>query len=809
MNDRYICIHGHFYQPPRENPWLEAVEVEDSAAPYHDWNARVTAECYGPNATARILDEAGKIATITNNYAGISFDFGASLLDWLETQAPDVYRAVLQADEVSRERFGGHGSALALAYNHMILPLANRRDKYTQIFWAVVDFRHRFGRCPEGMWLPETAVDLESLEIMAELGLRFTILSPRQAAKVRPLKSRHWTEVVHGNLDPTRAYRLRLPSGRHLALFFYDGPISHAVAFENLLQNGERFARRLMDGFRADRHSPQLVHVATDGETYGHHQRHGDMALAYALNTITANGWAELTNYGQFLEKHPPAWEVVIHPNSSWSCPHGVERWRSDCGCRTGRFPHWHQRWRRPLREALDWLRDSLAPVFEAEMGRCLQDPWQARNDYIRILLDRSDQSLDAFFRLHATAPRHQCDRIRLLKLLEMQRHAMRMYTSCGWFFDDISGIEAVQVLQYAGRVLQIADDVLGKSLEPDFMEQLARANSNLPMFGDARRIYARFVRPAMVDLKKVAAHYAISSLFEDYPEQTAVYAFTARRLDYQSAEAGKARLAVGRVAITARISRESAQFYFGLLHLGDHNIVCGTSATYEADRYQRLWTELLDLFKSADMPNILKLIDSHFHGAPYSIKSLFRDKQRGIVDRIMDATVKDLISVYRHMYAPNVPLLRFLKDSGSHPPRALYSAAELVLNHDLYQEFGRDPLDFETIRFLLDEADLTDISLDIATLEFTLRNNLEGLAQMFGKQPEVPELLDNLTASIAFVEDLPIDVNLRRIQDICFDLIERVYRPKCRDAARGDNQAARWIQGFRQLGEKLRLRVE
>jgi alpha-amylase/alpha-mannosidase (GH57 family) len=809
MTDRYICIHGHFYQPPRENPWLEAVEVQDSAAPYHDWNARVTAECYAPNATSRILDESGNIVQITNNYAGISFNFGPVLLAWLQTQAADVYQAIIQADEISRTRFEGHGSALALPYNHMILPLAHRRDKVTQIHWAMVDFEHRFGRPPEGMWLPETAVDLETLDIMAELGIRFTILGPRQAARVRPLNRKQWIDVVDGNLDPTRAYRLNLPSGRHLALFFYDGPISHAVAFESLLQNGERFARRLMDGFRSDRQSAQLVHIATDGETYGHHQHHGDMALAYALDTIETNDWARLTNYGQFLERHPPAWEVVIHANTSWSCPHGIERWQSNCGCRSGRSPHWHQEWRKPLRLALDWLRDFVAPAYEAELGAHLKDPWEARNDYIRIILDRSDQAVASFFHRHAKAPLENGDRVRLLKLLEMQRYAMMMYTSCGWFFDDLSRIETVQIMQYAGRAMQIAGDLFGKALELRFMEQLAQAKSNLPMFGDGRRIFEKLVRPAMVDLEKVVAHFAISSLFEDYPQRASIYSFDVRKHDHQWAEAGKAKLAMGHVTIASRISGESSSFHFGLLHLGDHNITCGISTDDDEDAYQDLWSELLDLFKAADFPSVLKLLDSRFQGAPYSLKSLFKDEQRQVLDLIMDATVSDLISVYRHIYAPNVPLMRFLKDSGSHPPKALASAAELVLNHDLYLEFGRDPLDIETIRFLLEEADLTDIPLDTDILEFTLRKNLEQRATRFGEHPEVFELLESLLVRVDLVGSLPFDVNLRKIQNICFALIDSAYHPRCRKAWDGDPQSESWVSGFRQLAEKLRIRVD
>ncbi|MCL6482072.1 MAG: DUF3536 domain-containing protein, partial [Firmicutes bacterium] len=374
--ERYICIHGHFYQPPRENPWLEAIEQQDSAYPYHDWNERITAECYAPNAASRILDSEGRIVRIVNNYARISFNFGPTLLAWMEQHAQETYRAVLEADRESRERFGGHGSALAQAYNHLIMPLANSRDKRTQIRWGIHDFVHRFGRRPEGMWLPETAVDLETLELMAEQGIRFTILEPGQARRVRPIGGRTWRDVAGGRIDPTTAYRLRLKSGHSICLFFYDGPIARAVAFEGLLARGENFANRLVSAFNDSRSWAQLVHIATDGETYGHHHLYGDMALAYALQYLEEHRLARLTNYGQYLELHPPTQEVEIFENTSWSCAHGVERWRSDCGCNTGGHPGWNQAWRAPLREALDWLRDTLAPRYEKHAGALLRDPW-------------------------------------------------------------------------------------------------------------------------------------------------------------------------------------------------------------------------------------------------------------------------------------------------------------------------------------------------------------------------------------------------------------------------------------------------
>ena len=416
----YLCIHGHFYQPPRENPWLEAIERQDSAYPYHDWNERITAECYAPNAVSRILDEKARIRELSNNYERISFNFGPTLLHWMQHHAPETYQAVLDADRRSVERFGGHGSAIAQVYNHMILPLANERDRRTQVIWGVRDFERRFGRKPEGMWLAETAADTASLEALAEQGIRYTILAPNQAARVRPLPAgvaaegagngaaepaagpgdadaapagadaapagaagedgaggatshgdRHgggeegWVDVSGSRVDPTRPYLCRLPSGREIVLFFYDGPISRAVAFEGLLRSGDRFAGRLADMFDDRRDWPQLGHIATDGETYGHHHRYGDMALARALRVIEKRLDIRLTNYGEYLALHPLVWEAQIIEATSWSCAHGVDRWRADCGCSTGGKPEWTQRWRAPLRAALDWLRDELAPLVK------------------------------------------------------------------------------------------------------------------------------------------------------------------------------------------------------------------------------------------------------------------------------------------------------------------------------------------------------------------------------------------------------------------------------------------------------------
>jgi len=504
----YACIHAHFYQPPRENPWLEEVEPEPSAAPYHDWNERITVECYGPNGAARVLDPEDRIRAIRNNYASLSFNFGPTLLAWMEQKAPRAYARVLEADRESLERFGGHGSALAQPYNHMIMPLATPRDRRTQVSWGIADFRRRFARNPEGMWLPETAVDLDTLEALAERGILFTILAPHQAGRVRAVGSDEWTEVGDGGPDTTVTYRQRLPSGRDIALFFYDGPVSRAVAFEKLLDDGEALAGTLMGMAHAggDERS-RLAHIATDGETYGHHHAHGDMALAVALGRLESDAGVRLTNYGQYLAENPPTHEVEIREGTSWSCAHGVERWRSDCGCSTGGESGWSQAWRAPLREALDRLSEDLSRFFETEGARLFADPWAARDAYIDVVLGGEDARSE--FLSSWCSAKDEADRRRALRLLEMQRNAMLSFTSCGWFFNDLAGIETRQILRYAARAVELAGSIGGVQVREPFLRRLAEARGNAPDAPDGRQILVAEWLSSRVEASDVAAAHA------------------------------------------------------------------------------------------------------------------------------------------------------------------------------------------------------------------------------------------------------------------------------------------------------------
>ncbi len=805
MPHRYVCIHGHFYQPPRENAWLEEIELQESAYPNHDWNERITDECYGPNARARVMDSDGWIVDIVSNYSRISFNVGPTLLAWMESRAPKVYQGVIDADRESMKRFGGHGSAMAQAYNHVIMPLCNDRDRTTQVLWGVKDFASRFGRAPEGMWLPETAANTATLETLAEHGVKFTVLAPRQAASVRPIEGGEWQNVA-GRVDPSMPYLCRLPSGKTITLFFYDGPISQGVAFEGLLHSSERLAGRLMDGFDDGRARPQLSHIATDGESYGHHHRHGDMALAAAIGRIEANPAIRLTNYAEFLSLHPPTHEAQIIENSSWSCVHGIERWKSDCGCHSGGNSGWHQRWRAPLRQALDWLRDTVTPLYEESAGQLLTDPWAARDAYISVVLDRSPESIGAFMKAHARGDLSGADRTRVLQLMELQRHAMLMYTSCGWFFDDISGIETVQVIQYAGRVVQLAREVLRADLEEEFLSRLAEAKGNVPSRADGRQVYLQCVKPAAIDLLRVGAHYAVSSLFEPYDETARVGCYEVKREEYMARSAGRARLCIGRAVITSSITLESETLSFGVVHMGEHVLNCGVRPYQGPEAFAELVRGAQEAFDRADFPEILRHMDRAFGSASYSIASLFRDEQHKVVRGILKPTLAQIDASFQQIYGQNAPLVRFLRTLNLPVPRRLQFSAGFVLNDGLRDALGSESPDLERIRALLDEANGQGVELEGRNLAFALEGPLERLIELVGLDSR-PESLKQLERMVRLADELPFEVNLWQVQDAYHRQMQAVRPVIAARAGERDEDAARWIEAFDALGTALKIR--
>lgn len=504
-----LCIHGHFYQPPREDPWLDEILPEGSAAPFLHWNERIVRESYSPLSCARRMDEQGRIEELVNCYEWMSFNVGPTLLGWLKRNVPKTYERIREADRASLERLG-HGNAMAQIQHHVIMPLAKERDKRAEVAWAVSDFQAHFGRDPEGMWLSEAAVDTPTLEVLAEAGVRFTVLAPSQARAVAGPGEEAFREVGEGDVDIREPHRVDLPSGRSMAVFFYNGPVSQSVAFENLLADGEVFWRRIVQSA-----SRGLLSLATDGETYGHHFHFGDMALAYVLaQARSGRDGVQLTNFAAYLAKNPPRRRVKLREPSSWSCVHGVERWRSDCGCTTGGHPGWTQQWREPLRRGLDGLKAELDEHFDAAGQEIFRDPDQALLGYGRVLagLEAKEDFARSRFREGLGGE----EIARGFALLSMQQWGLAMYASCAWFFDDLARLEPVNAMTFALRALELLRKTGGADVEARLREVLAQGASNDEAWGTGLDIWENEIVPRRETPASLAGQAVLRLVLED-----------------------------------------------------------------------------------------------------------------------------------------------------------------------------------------------------------------------------------------------------------------------------------------------------
>ncbi len=813
---RFICIHGHFYQPPRENPWLETVETQDSAAPYHDWNERVCAECYATNGAARIQNDKNQITRIVNNYTRISFNFGPTLLSWLKENAPRTHRMILDGERRSRRAFKGHSSAMAQVYNHIIMPLASKRDRITQIRWGIADYQNHYGALPEGMWLAETAADTESLELLAENGIKFTLLAPHQCKRIRPLKSptpeaeAEWTDTPGASVDTSRPYLMRFKSGASIAVYFYDGPASRAIAFEGLLNSGENFAARLKAGLKADSAQPQLEHVATDGESYGHHHKHGEMALAYAVGLLEKDKTVRLTNYGSYLAQFPPEFECEIVDDTSWSCAHGVERWRSNCGCSSGR-PGWNQEWRTPLRVGLDEMRDALAPLTEEVGAKLFHDVWAARDAYIKVILDRRPETTDKFFAVQQHHVLSEAERVRALELMEMQRHAQLMYTSCGWFFDDISGIETVQVIAYAARVLQLAQLIFGEkaaALEPAFLKRLAEAKSNVPAQGDGARIYNDKIRSMALGLEEVTAHYAISSVFSSFAEDTELFCYRVKRISYDIYTSGRGRLALGRAHIASSITGEQQSFSFAVLHFGDQNITAAVKAYVPEDaaEFEAFAQQASEQVQKADFPDVIRLLDGYYGHVDYSLTSLFTDEQRRIVQLILNSTLWDIETSLTNIYDDHASLLHYLAQAGLPKPPALTLAAGFAINAGLRRALEGDTIDIAMLRSFLQLAKADQVPLETANLSYIADQRMKRAMVELQLGAGSLEVLDRALQLARTLNEMPFDLNLWQAQNIWYEILRSSSYAL---TALDDENRPRWDKDFAELGGCLSIDTE
>ncbi|UWZ85461.1 DUF3536 domain-containing protein [Occallatibacter riparius] len=805
---RFVCIHGHFYQPPRENPWLEAVETQDSAAPYHDWNERICAECYATNGAARIVNVKNKITRIVNNYARISFNFGPTLLSWLQENAHRTYRMILDGEKRSRKNFKGHSSAMAQGYNHIIMPLANLRDRMTQIRWGIADYQFHYGIPPEGMWLAETAADTETLELLAAHGIKFTVLAPHQCKRIRSLKTTdsEWTDTPHASVDTTRPYRISFDNGLSMAVFFYDGPRSRAIAFEGLLNSGENFAARLKDGFK-DTPDAQLAHVATDGESYGHHHRHGEMALAYTLRLLEEDKNVKLINYGSFLAQFPPENECEIVDNTSWSCAHGIERWRSNCGCNGGK-PGWTQEWRTPLRKGLDDLRDALIPLTEREGNKLFNDVWAARDAYIGVVLDRTEETVEQFLREHRHHRLTADERVRALELMEMQRHTQLMYTSCAWFFDDISGIETVQIIAYAARVLQLAQCVFGNDaavLESAFLAHLAEAKSNDANAGDGAQLYHKKVASLQLGLEQVAAHYAISSIFSSFAEETDLYCYKVRRDSYDIHTSGRGRLALGRATISSIITGEQKSFSFAVLHFGDQNITAAVKPYSSADAtsFEAFKKEVAEQVLRADFPDVIRILDRYYGHVDYSLTSLFTDDQRRIVRVILNSTLWDIEKSLTSIYEDHASLLHYLSQAGLPKPPALALAAGFAVNAGLRRALDGDPIDLALMRSYLKLAKADGVQFETPTLSYLADQRMKLAMVELQMSSGSREMLDRAVTLVRALVELPFELNLWQAQNVWYEIM-RSSSYALTSLAPEDRPL--WDRDFAELGRLLNI---
>jgi alpha-amylase/alpha-mannosidase (GH57 family) len=707
MKDVYIAIHGHFYQPPRENPWLEEIETEESAHPFHDWNERITSECYRPNAHARIVDGKGKILDILNNYSSISFNFGPTLLSWLESKFPSVYQKIVEADREGLRRFG-HGNAMAQAYNHIIMPLANERDKETEVLWGMADFEKRFHRRPEAMWLPETAVNYSTLQVLVRYGMRYLILSPFQTLRVRPFGGKKWIDVSQGRIDPTQPHRcfIKEASGKKLMdqfidIFFYNGVISREVAFGDLLKDGQVFCERFAQAYPLSKGSPPLIHIATDGETYGHHKKFGDMALAYALNEGFSSRGLEIINYGAFLKRFPPVYEVEINEGprgegTSWSCAHGVARWKEDCGCSTGGRDGWNQKWRKPLREALDLLRDELSPIFEREGGKIFKDVWEARNGYIEVILDRSPEGMKRFFERYGVESLDEKDRIKGLKLLEMQRHALLMYTSCGWFFADLAGLETIQILQYAARAIQLAEELTGQEIERKFIEPLSAAKSNFPEMGDGGQVYQRLVKPRWVTFEKVVNHFAISSLFTGEEKEKKILSYRVERMNYERIEKNNSLLILGQVRVTSEIIPEPKELLYVLILSAKDIVRTWVLEDKDILHFDALREKGLENLEKSE-EEMAKDLTSIYGGRIFTIRDTFKEERQTILQKLIQRELDEHRQIYAEIFDKTKQAIEALAREGLEIPYEIRVAAEVTLSDRLLGEMKELKRDFKS----------------------------------------------------------------------------------------------------------------
>ncbi len=822
----YLTIHGHFYQPPRENPWIERIERQPDAAPFHDWNDRIMIQCYQPNAMSRIVDSEGKVTEMVNNFRLLNFDVGPTLMSWLERHAPIVYLRILEGDRLSVQERNGHGNAVAQVYNHMILPLGEERDQRTQIRWGIFEFKKRFSRDPAGIWLPETAANPRTLEILIEEGIQFTILAPEQAARVRPLEvtvqgeikpgtSPDWEDVSNGSIDPTRPYRFfhSKDPGRSLDLFFFDGPLSREMSFGDLLFDSRKFLARLLHSHHSGRSHPELIHTATDGETFGHHKAFGERVITFALQEEAERHGFKRTNYGEYLEKFPPQFEVEIRSGAgtSWSCPHGVGRWKENCGCHTGGEPGWNQKWRTPLREAVSFLEDRIGKLYEKEIQGLLKDPWAARDGYIEVILDRTAETVGRFFEKQAARALSPEEKIRGVKLLEITRYALLTETSCGWFFNDISGIETVQILRYALRALELAAEFGGAELEREFVEKLGQAKSNRPDFVDGRGVWEKLVKPARFSPERIVAHYAFRKLFELDVSKDNFYHHRIEEGETEGETMDGMVLRMGSLKVTHRFIPEVQEFIYAIFHDGASNIQCFVKRSQDRKEFPQWVLGPLTHLRRKQGGAVRESLKRSFNEGPFGLRDLLPEERERILWVLSQRMREDLYETALRFYSENREGMVVFQESESSLPEEFRIITEWMMGQRLFEIVGK--LDAKTPyceilsqgRALLEETRTRGLKIYPQPAIDFLSQRLNGWIEKLFHEPD-PLLVQRIEEVLELAKELHIRIHDRIAQDLFFVFAQTVLRDWIEAYRQGkaDEAKLKTIQAIIRLGGSL-----
>jgi alpha-amylase/alpha-mannosidase (GH57 family) len=768
---RPFVIHTHFYQPERLNPWTGALDPEPSAAPDRDWNERVLRECYQPNGAARIYGSDGLVLQIVNNYELLSFNFGPTLLGWMEHAHPVTYQRVLDGDRRARARTG-YGNAIAQAYNHMILPLANERDRLTQIRWGLADFCHHFGRDPKGLWLPETAVNQPTIDTLIDCGVGFTVLAPHQVERVRT-PGGQWQDAKD-HLQCGQVYRHCHSdgSGRSVAVFVYDGELAQALAFDPATGD----TQTLLDRLKRAGEQSGLIHAALDGETFGHHHHFRELGLAHALFEAAQARGLEPTSYEAYLATHPPVHELEVTSGegTAWSCAHGVGRWYRNCGCATDSMPGWNQHWRTPLRQALDVVRDAAIAAFEEQGSELLRDPWAARDDYIGVRLGTWPQQ--TFLQHHAKNELDDASQVDLWTLLEAQRHAMVMYTSCGWFFADISGIETRYVLRSAHRVMGLLEELGFLAPWQDVLSLLGEAQSNKPEAGTGADIWRDHIEPAAVGPPRVAAHLTVVGLVRALEPEFSTAGHRVSVHSHRREQRGYAALSTASLTVTSLATGRHSDLAVAAVHLGGLDVYGSVSLHYGDEAFRRAERRLWQAFPTVPIPRLLRLVAEVLPSGEFGFEQLLPDGVQEFVGAVFSNLRTRFREQYARLYHDHQRVLEMLVAAGYTLPRELRAPAELTLASEIERLLAgadTDPGVFGWIRATVDLARTQGYRLDLEPVSDAVTT---GLIEATRKACAslAPADADAVEGWLQLANDLGVDVNLARAQELIYDLVTR-----------------------------------